>query len=34
MAANTFERNIARVRNSFDNVQNVANDRESFWVCF
>lgn len=33
MAGPTFESNIARVRNAFDNVQRVANGKEPFWVC-
>ncbi len=31
--APTFESNIARMRNAFDNVQRVAGGKESFWVC-
>lgn len=33
MAGPTFESNIARVRNAFDNVQRVASGQEPFWVC-
>lgn len=32
MAGPTFESNIARVRNAFDNVQRVASGRAPFWV--
>jgi phosphoglycerate dehydrogenase-like enzyme len=33
MAGPTFESNIARVRNAFDNVQRVAGGQDPFWVC-
>ena len=32
MAGPTFESNIARVRNAFDNVQRVASGKEPFWL--
>jgi phosphoglycerate dehydrogenase-like enzyme len=33
MAGPTFESNIARVRNAFDNVQRVASGQAPLWVC-